>query len=91
MTGGRILTIGDPLISPSSSSHLKSCCSERYRVTANEDAVRSSSAAMNASTCSRLILAAGIGMAWRARDAARRAPSSVQERMVRGDRLDASK
>jgi hypothetical protein len=29
MIGGRILTIGDPLISPSSSSRLKSCCCER--------------------------------------------------------------
>ena len=72
-----MLTIGDPLISPSSSSHLKSCCSERYGVAADEGAVRSSSASMNASTCSRLMLATAVGMPWRARNAARRAPSSV--------------
>ena len=72
-----MLTIGDPLISPSSSSHLKSCYSEWYGVAADEGAVRSSSAAMNASTCSRLMLATVVGMPWRARNAARRAPSSV--------------
>ena len=54
--------IGDPLISPSSSSHLKSCCSERYRVAADEGAVRTSSAAMNASTCSRRMLVTAVGM-----------------------------
>jgi len=62
MIGGRILAIGDPAISPSSSSHLKSCWSDRYRVAADEGAVRASSAAMNASTCSRRMLAAAVGM-----------------------------
>jgi hypothetical protein len=71
------LTIGDLLISPSSSSHLKSCCSERQRIAAEKGAVRASSAAMNASTCSRLMLATAVGMPWRVRNAARRAPSSV--------------
>jgi hypothetical protein len=56
MIGELILTIGDPPIS----SHLKSCCSERYRVAADEDAVRASSAAMNASTCSRRMVATAV-------------------------------
>ena len=57
------MTIGDPLISPSSSSHLKSCCSQRYLVAADAGAVRANSAAMNASTCSRRMLATAVGMA----------------------------
>ena len=36
--------------------------SDRYRVAADEGAVRSSSAAMNASTCPRRMLAIAVGM-----------------------------
>lgn len=51
--------------------------SRNSRVAADEGAVRSSSAAMNASTCSRWMLRAAVGMPWRARNATKSAPSSV--------------
>jgi hypothetical protein len=77
MIGLRIFAIGELSISPSSSSQRKNCCSDRYRVAAEEGEVHASSAAMNASTCSRLMLATAAGMPLSMRNAANRVQSSV--------------
>ncbi len=60
--GGLMLPMGDDGISPSSASHLNSCCAARYRLFAVDAERVSSKWTIHASMCSRRMEGTLVGM-----------------------------